>query len=210
MPNIYPLRMSSYLIEDSHAPFAEEAGRPTFSEVRAALHKALRGAGFRIDSFAGVTAVDFTDEYVVPALTASKVAAIYPGIEFRLLEFDRSFYLVLDHTVEVRNRVHAGQVRRALPWLRLDNRRRCFVRCPTGWKPGYIIEAMNGSHRVELKEEGQTPPEVIEAEAVAVIPDLNTSFELPALLEAEGISVQLTTRYAKCRLWLSRMRHANG
>jgi hypothetical protein len=102
-PNIYPLRMSSYLIEAPDAPFAEEAGRPTFSAVRETLQKALRAAGFRIDSFAGVTAVDFTDEYVVPALTASKVAAIYPGIAFRLLELDRSFYLVLDHTVEVRN-----------------------------------------------------------------------------------------------------------
>jgi predicted HTH transcriptional regulator len=199
-PNIYPLRMRSDLTEDPHAPFAEEAGRPTFSEVRAALHKALRAAGFHIDSFAGVTAVDFTDEYVVPALTASKIAAIYPGIAFRLLELDRSFYVVLDHTVEVRNRVHAGRVRRALPWLRLDNHRRCFVRCPAGWKPGYIIEAMNGSYRVELKKEGRTPPEVIEAEAVAVIPDLHTSFELPALLEAEGIQVQLTHEVRKASL----------
>ena len=37
IPNIYPLRMTSSLTEDPHAPFAEEAGRPTFSEVRAAL-----------------------------------------------------------------------------------------------------------------------------------------------------------------------------
>ena len=29
-PNIYPLRMSSYLTEDPQAPFAEEAGRPAF------------------------------------------------------------------------------------------------------------------------------------------------------------------------------------
>src|SRR5262249_49540716 len=172
-PNIYPLRMTSSLTEDAHAPFAEEAGRPTFSEVRAALHKALLTADFHIDSFAGVTAVDFTDEYVVPALKASKIAAIYPGIAFRLLELDRSFYVVLDHTVEVRNRVHAGHVRRALPWLWLDNHRRCFVRCHTGWKPGYIVEAMNSSYQVELKKEGQTPPEVIEVEAVAVIPDLH-------------------------------------
>ena len=192
MPNIYPLSMRSDLTEDPHAPFAEEAGRPTFSEVRAALHNALRAAGFHIDSFAGVTAVDFTDEHIVPALTASKVAAIYPGIAFRLLELDRSFYLVLDHTVEVRNRAHASRVMRALPWLRLDNHRRCFVRCHAGWKPGYILEAMNGSYRVELKQEERTPPEVIEAEAVAVIPDLHTNFELPALLQAEGIQVQLT------------------
>src|SRR4029453_7323557 len=45
--NIYPLRMSSYPTEDPHAPFAEEAGRPMFGEVRAALHKALGAAGFR-------------------------------------------------------------------------------------------------------------------------------------------------------------------
>ena len=200
IPNIYPLRMTSSLTEDLHAPFAEEAGRPTFSEVRAALYQALLTADFRIDSFAGVTAVDFTDEYVVPALTASKIAAIYPGIAFRLLELDRSFYIVLDHTVEVRNRVHAGRVRRALPWLRLDNHRRCFVRCHTGWKPGYIIEAMNSSYQVELKKEGRTPSEVIEAEAVTVIPELNTNFELPALLEAEGVQVQLTHEIRKASL----------
>jgi hypothetical protein len=192
IPNIYPLRMSSYPTEDPHAPFAEEAGRPMFGEVRAALHKALGAAGFRIDSFAGVTAVDFMNEYVVPALATSKIAAIYPSIAFRLLEFDGSFYLVLDHTVEVRSRASAHWVRRALPWLRLDNHRRCFVRCHTGWKPGYIIEAMNGSYRVELKQVDHTAPEIIEADAVTVIPDLHTNFELPALLQAEGIQVQLT------------------
>lgn len=192
LPNIYPLRLRSYLLEDPHAPFAEDAGRPTFSEVRAALHTALRAAGFRIDSFAGVTAVDFTEEHIVPALKASKVAAIYPGITFRLLELDRAFYLVLDHTVEVRNRTTASRVRRALPWLRLDNHRRCFVRCPAGWKPGYILEAMNGSYRVELLPEGSAPPGILEAHADAVIPALDTRAELPALLEAEGIQVQLT------------------
>jgi len=59
---------------------------------------------------------------------------------------------------------------------------------------------MNGPYRVELKKEGRTPPEVIEAEAVAVIPDLHTSFELPALLEAEGIQVQLTHEVRKASL----------
>ena len=50
-----------------------------------------------------------------------------------------------------------------------------------------------------VAEEGQTPPEVIEAEAVAVIPELNTNFELPALLEAEGVQDDSPTRYAKRR-----------
>jgi predicted HTH transcriptional regulator len=200
LPNIYPLRMSSSLTVDPHAPFAEEAGRPTFSAVRMALHTALRAAGFRIESFAGVTAVDFTQEYIVPALTASKIAAIYPGIAFRLLELEGFFYLVLDHTVEVRNRAPVHRVRRALPWLRLANHRRCFVRCHTGWQPGYIIEAMNGSYRVELKQEGHTPPEVIEADGDSVIPDLHTNFELPALLEAEGIQVHLTHEVRKASL----------
>jgi argonaute-like protein implicated in RNA metabolism and viral defense len=57
---------------------------------------------------------------------------------------------------------------------------------------------MNGSYRVELK--GRTPPEVFEAEAVAVIPELNTNFELPALLEAEGVQVQLTHEVRKASL----------
>lgn len=200
IPNVYPLRLRSSLTTDPHAPFAEEPGRPTFSEVRAALHNALRRAGFRIDSFAGVTAVDFADEHVVPALTASKVAALYPGLEFRLLELDRTFYLVLDYTVEVRNRTPASRVRRALPWLQLANHRRCFVRCDAGWIPGYILETTNGSYHVELKKAGRTPPEVITARADAVIPDLNVAFELPALLQAKSVPVQLTQEVRRASL----------
>jgi hypothetical protein len=143
--------------------------------------------------------VDFADEYVVPALTNSKVVAIYPGVEFRLLELDRSFYLVLDHTVEVRNRASADRVMRALPWLRLENRRRCFVRQDVSWVPGYIIEVLGDSYRIELKKEGRTRPEISEAEARAVIPDLRIT-ELTALLQAEGIQVQLVQEIRKASL----------
>jgi argonaute-like protein implicated in RNA metabolism and viral defense len=59
---------------------------------------------------------------------------------------------------------------------------------------------MHGSYRVELKKEGRTPPEIIEAEATAVIPELNTHSELPALLEAEGVQVQLTHEIRKASL----------
>jgi predicted HTH transcriptional regulator len=201
--NIFPLRIRSPFTRDPNAPFAEEVGRPAFGEVRNAFLKALRAAGFRVDSFAGVSAVDFANEYVVPALAGSKAAAIYPGIEFRLLELDRSFYLVLDHTVEIRNRANASRVKRALPWLRLDNHRRCFIRSNAGWVPGYIVEGMDGSYRVELKRDGQTSQETIEAGADIVIPDLSTT-ELIALLQAEGIQVQLIQEIRKASLVTAR------
>ena len=147
-PNIYPLRTRSPIDIDPDAPFADEAGRPTFKEVRSALHDALKAAGFRIDSFSGVTAVDFTDEYIVTPLKKSKIASIYPGISFRLIELKRSFYLVLDHIVEVRNRTNAMRIMSALPWLRLDNHRRCFVRHEDHWSAGRIIESKNGFCRM--------------------------------------------------------------
>ena len=200
VPNIFPLRIRSAFETDPNAPFAEEAGRPTFYEVRTALPGALRAAGFRVDSFTGLKAVDFADEHIVPALSKSKLAAIYPGINFRLLELDNSFYLVLEHTVEVRNRANASRVMHALPWLRLDNRRRCFVRRDAGWTPGYIIEALNGSCLVELKKEGRTSLDVIKVDASTVIPNLNTNSELTALLQAEGVQVQLIQEVRKASL----------
>jgi predicted HTH transcriptional regulator len=197
--NVYPLDIRSFFTTEPDAPFAEEAGRPTFGEIRRALHEALTAANFRVDSFAGVTAVNFADEYVIPELTASKAAAIYPGITFRLLELNRTFYLVLDHTVEVRNRVHAKKIMHCLPWLRLGNHRRCFVRRNTGWLPGFIIDVMNSSCLIELKNKDRTPPESIEVQAESVIPNLSTT-ELSAFLQGEGIHVQLVQEIRKASL----------
>ena len=197
--NIYPLNFRSFLTTESDAPFSEEPGRPTFGEIRQALHEALRAANFRVDSFAGVTAVNFADEYVIPELSASKIASIYPGITFRLLELNRAFYLVLDHTVEVRNRVQAKKIMRCLPWLQLGNHRRCFVRRDTDWLPGFIIDVRNGACQVELKKKGDTLPKTIEVQAESVIPNLST-IELTALLQTEGINVQLVQEIRKAAL----------
>ncbi len=207
--NIFPLLVSSPTTIDPTAPFAEFSSRPTFSELRTALFNGLRKASFHIESFAGVSAVNFAQEYVVPALAKSRTCAIYPGIEFRLLELDRKYFLVVDYTVEVRNRADAKRVKTSLPWLKIDNHRKCFVRGAAGWSPGYIVEAKDGHYKIELK----LPPSVkvgpvttngnqsptMEVENTSVVPELSTT-ELTALLKAEGVRVNLVQEIRKASL----------
>lgn len=200
VPNIYQLKLRSPLPEDLNAPFAEESGRPTFGQIRNALHTALQKAGFRIDSFAGVIAVNFQDEYTVPALVGSKLAAIYPGIEFRLRQFDRSFYLIVDYTVEVRNRANVDRIMRLLPWLRIDNHRKCFVRHQSGWLAGYIVGVSNDSCYIELTaKRGAQSPTTLKAQTNEVIPQLSI-VELTTLLETEEIHVNLVQEVRKASL----------
>jgi predicted HTH transcriptional regulator len=194
--NLYPLIIRTPIAEDTNAPFAEEAGRPIFGEIRNAFLESLRKSGFRVDSFASVSAVDFTSEYVIPALARSKLASIYPGLEFRLVELHRSFYLVVDHIVEVRSRADAGKVGRALPWLKLDNHRRCFVRQGSIWKPGHIVGIHGDRYSVELRIEDQIQPESVEVQPENIIPNLKTT-ELNALLQSEGVQIQLIQELRK-------------
>lgn len=202
-PNLYQLIVRSSLNADPDAPFAADDGPPTFRDVRTALILSLQKAGFRVDSFTGNSAVDFAEEFVVPALRQSKIAAIYPGIEFRLRTLGQGLYLALDHAVEVRNRVDAGRVTKALPWLQLTHRRRCFVRHEDRWKTGFVIAAANDKYRVELQGDDRDDPVIIQVDSTAIIPDLKT-IELAALLQAEGVQIQLFQEIRKAALVTSR------
>lgn len=188
--NIYPLYVRTPLETDPDAPFAPESGRPTGREIREALARALQQAGYRIDSFTQSVAVDFSAEYQIPALTRSKIVSIYPGFEFQIREFGQGIYLLLDHTVQVRNRLPADQVKQSLPNLRLDGRRRCFVRGDKGWLPGFVIEIVGTVYRVELRGGDRDNPDIIDVTAANVIPDLKTT-EIAALLEVRRVPVQL-------------------
>jgi predicted HTH transcriptional regulator len=188
--NMYPLHIRAPLETDPDAPFAEEGERPTYQDIRQALTNALQQVGFRIDSFTQSVAVDFAAEYQIPALTRSKIASIYPGFEFQIREFGQGSYLLLDHTVRVRNRLTADQVRQALPALHLDGRRRCFVRGDQNWLPGFIVEIVGNVYRVELRGDDHDNPDIIEVTSQGVIPELKTT-EIAAILEVRKIPVQL-------------------
>src|SRR5262249_23943082 len=64
LTNIFPLRIVAPFPFDPNAPFAAESGRPSFGAVRSGLISALRGGGYQVDSFAGTSAVDFTEEHI--------------------------------------------------------------------------------------------------------------------------------------------------
>lgn len=194
--NVYPLR-SSAPIPDPSAPFPDTTGRPSFTELRNGFQNALRAAGYHLDSFAG-TAVDFQSEHLVPQLARTRPLSIYPGIEFRILDFDGSLYIVLDHTVEVRNRRNAADVKRALPWISLTNRRHCFAKISGAWSPGRIIAAANGQLTIEVSRDDVVDRFAIDPQCV--IPELNLNSELTALVAANGVKVDLIEEVRKASL----------
>jgi predicted HTH transcriptional regulator len=197
--NLYPLIIQPSFMPDPHDPLLDDSGKPIFQEIRKALIQALRSAGFRVDSFTQSTAIDVTEEYVVPALKRSRVAAIYPGIEFRLREFGYGLYLILDHTVQVRNRLNAAEVQRSLPWLSLSNRRRSFARVNNRWMPGFILDADKESWHVELLGGDRDNRTVVSIDPKSIIPDLKT-IELAALLQSRNVPIQLFHEVRKASL----------
>lgn len=200
--NMFPLKIQSPP-SDPDEPFgSEEALRPTFGDVRAALLRRLREVGFNIDSFASTTAVDFSQEHIVPSLRGKGLLSIYPGLEFRLTEFGGTYLLVVDHTVEVRNRAHAARVRRAVPWISLGARRHCFVRQEGKWAAGYIVGEQGAELLVELRTDQQgaeAAPPTVGLAFDDVIPSLTTS-ELSAMLQAERIPLNLPQEIRRASL----------
>jgi len=188
VPNIYPLRLNAPS-SDVNAPFLE-TDTPTFHEIRMEFAAALRRSGFQVDSFTGHRAVDFAEEHPVESLKKSRLAAIYPGFEFRLNEFSGSYFLVLDHTVVVRSRVALDRLTSIASWLHVEGKR-CFVKTPQGWLPGRLLSLIDGDATVELmSERGEAEPVIIKALPTEVIPEL-TSLEIGDILKQQHVKVDL-------------------
>jgi predicted HTH transcriptional regulator len=179
----------------------EEARVPEFREIKAAILSGLTAQGYAVDSFVRDTAIDIKNEQAIPELKKSGLATIYPGFRFQIVELQDGMYLLVDHTIEVKNRARLDRVLALVPAMRSRRFGKAFVRRDERWLPCRIREMhANDDVSVEFLSE-ETGVQRVNAKDV--LPDLPTTW-IAELLEKAGVNFDLNKTTKALSLLLSR------
>jgi len=199
--NLFPLNLIAPKLTDE-VVLDNTLAPPSFGEIKEALIQVLRNKGWMVDSFTQDVAVNYSDEYVIDALRRSQLASLYPGFTFRILKFDNSYYLCLDHTVEVRNRATVARILEIAPYMEKHIVGNGFARLASGkWQPCRIQKLVSGS-KVEVVRADREQELVELYPTTAVIPNLKT-FHVAELIRMAKVPVDLHKEIKKLALNLA-------
>jgi len=188
-------------VEDVKEESEEESQAPEPTEIRQAVVNGLKAHGYAVDSFFQDSAADFRQEYAVPELKQSRLASIYPGFKFRVLRLSGAVYLLLDHTVHVRNRATLARLFEIYPEMRDRPFRKGFYKDRGRWAPCFI-NAIREDDTVVIEPWGK-PGSEHSARLSDIIPRLPTTW-INETLKKAGVNVALMKTVKQLSLNLSR------
>ena len=186
--------------EHQNASPTESDEAPGFREIKQAFIDGLKAQDYLVDSFAMDTAVRLNDEQVIPALKQSKLASIYAGFRFRILSHKYGAYLVLDHNIEVQNRVTLSRMFELAPEMRERQFSKGFVRIDNHWRPCRIQEIKDGAVTVRLTNETEN---IVRSDESNVLPKIPT-FWIAELLRKAKVRIDLHGTVKKLSFNLSK------
>lgn len=165
-----------------------DGGPPDKAEVKDAFLKGLQAHGYTVDSFFGDEAIDPRADQTPDTIRRSGLAVISAGFRFRIENLHGSLYLVLDHTISVRNRATLTKVLEIAPEMRARWFRRGFFRRDERWIP-CVIKRIAERSQVHVQVWGKEDTfETVSADQV--IPRMPSTW-IAEVLQRAGVEVDL-------------------